>query len=426
MPDAAPTTTEAPPATTTEAAAPAADKRSFADAVADNYAALKEAGGTAETETITETKSAETAPDASKAAETTTETKIETKGIDFGVPDEAFDEPGTKKPDDADADLATKEYDAPDHIKKNAATYKNWNELRRSDEKKARQLDRLNGEVATLREQVKGVQTDEGLRARLTEVEAQLKDATTRASRTDLTNTPEFQQQFIQPRGRAIARAVEIAKKAGIDEKEFRTALTTRGDARQEALDELLPEIKSDTARLEMGGLIREINQIDGAIDGALANAETNLAQLREHQKAEQSRFLENHRKQVGEALKATQEHLAGQKVAFFRKIDGNEKWNEKVDGYYQEGYRIMTESDNPREFGAAVLMGMAYPDTYNALVSARSTIADLQKQLAQRKAAEPGFNGKATTTTEASPKSGLSFADAVTEGAMASGAFRR
>lgn len=331
------------------------------------------------------------------------------------IPDSAFE---PTPPPAADADLVGKQYDAPENIKKDAKQYENWNVVRRDLEKQERIAQRAEARASELQKQVENYKTDEGLKARNTELETRVADLSKRQEVWDLQHTDAFQNQFIQPRQAAVARAMEIAKENSIDPADIEKAFALGTPAaRKEALNEVLRGIDSSPADAnELGAIIARVNQIDKDVTGALSDAGGNLKRLREHEAAEQSRYLEGYNKSVLDSVDKISDWLYKEKkLPFFNPDIPDESFKKVQLEAKAEAKRILTQSTNLSEHAAAVTLGTMTEPIYNWGLNNLKRLQAALKEIAELKGADPTLNGKTRTeSTTTRPDKGLSFAEAV------------
>lgn len=335
-------------------------------------------------------------------------------------PDDVFGDKPTPAP------APPKEYDAPESIKKDAKVYKNWNEVRHAEAEATAKAAKLEVENAQLREKAEKPATDEGLVARVAELEAVNRELSERSATIDLQSSLEFQRTFTLPRQKFINSALEVAKEAGVEPKDVERALDLNGRAKTEALDEIVRGIDSPTLQAELGAIVKDINTLDRNRAAALADSKGNLERLRQHNKAQEYQQLQEHVKFIDKSLSEMADYIGNltdkdgnyKGCVYFRKLENNPEWSKKVDGYVQRAKETATNSKDERQLLSKLMMGEAMPDIYDDLIRTRKALQKERAINAENKAADPSLNGsRGTETTDPPLDKNLSFAESAARG---------
>lgn len=253
-------------------------------------------------------------------------------------------------------------------------------------DKKARALEK---KAAALEKQL----SEAGADPRIQQLQAQLKDYSSRLERVGLEHHPWFEANFTAPRNQLVETAKRAFKDGGGDPEAISKALRLEGQARVEKLDEVLSEISSTSLRGRIERTIDTIDQLDQRKDQILSNRDSVLRSLAENDKITQKQMLEQHSKQTKAQLSEAKE-LLRDKFGFFvfKTVDDPQFswWNDEVKKMDTEAENLMLSTTDPKELTLGSYMAVAAPRIMNLLLKEVQNRKKIEKEFAEYKNSEP------------------------------------
>jgi hypothetical protein len=178
--------------------------------------------------------------------------------------------------------------------------------FRKTAAERATEIDGLKKQIA----EFDGTRKEyEALKGQLSQVEQERDTYKKVQSRAALEATPEFQKKFVSDRDAAVTRTREIAEAASIDPDALVSALSKKGKAQIQALDELLGGASRFVTE-QITQEVRTINGIDAERSQALENADAFMKSRTEEQTAKERHQQEERSKVRAQAWQDTSAKL--------------------------------------------------------------------------------------------------------------------
>lgn len=228
------------------------------------------------------------------------------------------------------------------------------------------------------------------VKAQLAELESLRKDhkeVMDQMERIGVERSPGYQNKFVKGRKQLVDKAVEMMKRYGGADEKFLAALELSGKQRSTAMAEAL-EGMEDYERNRVASLINQIEDLDEEGAKYLLNASESLQQQEvEAQRAEREQRTQDQVKQK-EAFMVTANSM-------LRKFPEDHplaaETNPMVDQVIADAQKFMFEETNFQSFSEAAIAKAMFPHFKQRLGAAAQRIAELEQQLEEMSAAEPG-----------------------------------
>jgi len=173
---------------------------------------------------------------------------------------------------------------------------------RKTVEERAAEIDGLKKQIT----EFDGTRKEhETLKEQLSRVEQERDTYKKVQSRAALEATPEYQQEFVADREAAVSRTKELAEAASIDPEALVAALSKKGKAQIQALDELLSGASRFVTE-QITQEVRAINGLDAKRAQALENADALMKSRTEEQTTAERRQQEERSKVRAQAWQET------------------------------------------------------------------------------------------------------------------------
>ena len=246
--------------------------------------------------------------------------------------------------------------------------------------------------------------TSKEIQERLKALEEENKRLDTDLSRTSLAKSPSFQKKWNPKIKSLVDTATETTKAFNGDDKIIGAALRLGIKERYAFLNKHVPEAVSilmpNLAELDRTLQAREQELTDFKKTSLQLDLKTTASQ--EQQTKEFKAQLKN--KTMAEITKKG--HFV------FKKIDGNDAWNKKVDGF-QENVTELFQTDDIAKQAEALALSVAAPIYLDLWKEERATRLSLEKRLGIKKSSSPKIGGKSSKKSSRNP-GGISVSDAV------------
>ncbi len=250
--------------------------------------------------------------------------------------------------------------------------------------------------------------------ATIKSLEAQVQELSGAIERTSIENHPRFRAEFTEPRARKVAAAHEILKDARADPDQWDRAISLKGAARTDALEELYDNLPRAVSS-ELGALAVSIRDIDARQDAVLADRKGLHERLQQEQLRQQHEALKQHEINTLEILQAAEKDLIdrmGMEVYKTSDSPDHKKWNESVERMKADARKILLETTDPSVMArAALLAPAAIQYRYLYHIMRDRWIEERDKNKAIEKA-DPGAKTRGETSTNGDDK--LTFAESV------------
>jgi hypothetical protein len=170
------------------------------------------------------------------------------------------------------------------------------------------------------------------LQAEIKKREERIQEQERALSLADLTATQEYRRAITEPLKEIGSRVDAIATKNKINTRSLVEAFSKSDEnERSAAIAELAAEF-SEVDRFKLYSLGEEFAKVQSNRQKMTEDHESALSTIRERRQQEESAGMEARKKQWDEAKQSSLSFI--EKVApFFRKVEGNELWNKKIEG---------------------------------------------------------------------------------------------
>lgn len=258
-------------------------------------------------------------------------------------------------------------------------------------------------EVFDLRKKLKQAESkaaegDPGAKAKIEQLEGQLREYSERVSVADVRLHPEFQRQYALPRDQALEFAKTTYQDAGGDPKVIESALQLKGKARADRLDEIYGEITSKSLLGKLERAVDFVEAKDLEIEGVLKNSGEYAKQLKQQDQVRQTEFLQHHEEQTKKDLAAASKVLGEDyNIALFKRTDDPKFawWNEQLDQMDREAEQLMLKTPDPKELAIASKMAVGFARAWKMYLEERKARIASDKRFADYKSGEPGLGGQ-------------------------------
>lgn len=265
---------------------------------------------------------------------------------------------------------------------------------RESLRKMGEQVDQYKKEAEQLRRQIATPAEDTGTKELLAKIQKERDELLEKVTRLDLTQHPQFQQQYIAPREKAFQDASQIVRDSGGDPTAVARAMGLTGKPRLDALEEIADGIENKMARGRFERAVETIDEKTREINEKLRNAKQTSEELRRQDTISREEQLQQESKQWKGLLSAAHRNLLeNHKLEPLQKVDkpGYEWWNEQADEILTVAEDILLKATPEKAATAAVLAGSADAFRKMWLAEKAARIA-LDKEVAELRGAEPSL----------------------------------
>ena len=243
----------------------------------------------------------------------------------------------------------------------------------KSSEESKTNWKRLRGNYQKLKEENKRLSQrpalDEAAAARLQTLETHNKQMAETLSRFGVEQSAEFQQNVIRPLEASWYEAARIVKESGRDPQDLARAMTQRGKAQFEALDELFDGMP-ESAKAEAHDAIRNYRRYEEVRQQALARAPQTFQEIRKRELDREYQTVNQQRSEMAnmfdDAIRLLRDEA---KVEVFRTTNEPEAawWNEQAKACQDQGRQLyLDNTDMKRMAFACALAPLA--DVYRKL----------------------------------------------------------
>lgn len=250
----------------------------------------------------------------------------------------------------------------------------------------------LKTEVETLRNKPAAAPEDTGIKTLYEKVKQERDTLLERIERTNLYESPKFQQEHLIPRQKQFDRLSGIVKESGGNPEALQRAISLTGKGRIEALDEIRGAIESDMLKGQFDRLVEDIDSRTSEINEKVRNAKQTSAEL---QKAELLTREQQHAKLAKEyegllshAHRDMAENIAPE---LFTKVDDPNYawWNEAIDRDDQVAREILLDA-TPQKVAFAAKFASKFGTVLHMWRAERAANKAKDEEIAALKDAEP------------------------------------
>lgn len=235
--------------------------------------------------------------------------------------------------------------------------------------------------------------------------------------KTALEQHPGFKAQY----DGEIEKQMKLAKAIAGDKHAKIIAKIIDGD------DEKWPEIEEAVGPLranQLSAIALKIQQTRLEKAEQLDKWDANYKALDKYQKAEDQKKQEEHSQAVNTAVNKVIAKVQDE-VEIFRKVEGNDDWNQEVDSRVNQMKKWATSELSPQE-RADLALRAAGADKYRQLfLGTIEHVRQLQSQLAKFRGTKPNIGGSSEPSNQGTIPSDLSYIDAATRRLTDSGDLR-
>ncbi len=254
-------------------------------------------------------------------------------------------------------------------------------------EQKAVRADKLEKELNEARERLKGAVDS----TQQDELKKQLEELDGIVQKQAIADHPRFRAKY----DAQISKEIEIAKKFAPKETQDEvSALLSLPETaqRNRRLNEIVAELDPLESR-KFFSAVDNADRLSSERSDELANWKANKVKLQELTQAEQEQAVNHRKTSIEKALKTVLPKFTGDDgVELFRKDDGNDEWNAKVEARL-DNVRKLTEADLSREEIAEMAAWAIGSTEYRRLFfTQRALVQRLQEEIASLKSGEPGL----------------------------------
>jgi hypothetical protein len=269
--------------------------------------------------------------------------------------------------------------------------------------------------------ETKLAQGDPDAKARIQQLETERAQYSQLIERANLELHPRFQAEFVIPRQQLIEQAKTAAQDAGIDPQELETAMTLKGKAQADKLDELFEGIRSPTLRGKIERAVDNISNLDGRREATLKNQAVVLKQLQQQDQIQRHRQFEQQEQIVKAGLKTAQSFLQD-RFKIFSPVDDPKfsDYNERLTSDIKGAEQIMLTVSDPSQMVIAAEMAARFPTLYELYVNEATEHKKTRQQLKEYRDSEPdlgGGGGRRGADLSAEEDEKLGLADAILKG---------
>lgn len=282
-------------------------------------------------------------------------------------------------------------------------------------EERARKLPDLEKELATYKSQKPDTSEVEALKKQVTELDEALAKAA-------LTEHPKFKAHYTDK----LQAEIDIAKAvAGDSAKEVEVLLALPDSkGRNQKLSEIIEALDP----IESGKLQRVVDNVDRInADKAkeMANWKENKVRMDDMSRQEQQQLSERHQQEVEHAYKAVEKQITDdvKGIEIFRKVDGNDEWNTKVEQRLEKVRKINSVQLGPRDIAEMAAWAISGNEYREMFLTQRVLVKRLQQELTSLRGGEPDLGEGGAAVPEAEEKG--DWIDSVVAGAQKAGLVR-
>lgn len=276
----------------------------------------------------------------------------------------------------------------------------------------------LKAEQKIIELEAKRGETPAEAQARIEQAEGRAAELSSIIERLDVTQHPQFRAQFELPRQHMMATAKGLLESVGAESNAFEKAMALSGKSRIDAIDALTDGIESRTVQNSVANLVANIDQLDQAREGVLANAHNLAAQRRQQDQANMHRQMEATEQQMLSMVDNSAEYLASQQgfeVLRESKEPGFEAWNKQREGIISTARELMTKTTDPAQIAGASVLAAAAPIYRRLAHDYRKRALAAEKTLQDQRDSEPTLAGTGKDAPGAdAPVEGECWEDAV------------
>lgn len=291
-----------------------------------------------------------------------------------------------------------------------------WHELTKRGKEALERA--LTAEKKIIELEAKRGETPAEAQARIEQAEARAIELSAIIERLDVTQHPQFKAQFELPRQHMMATAKGLLESVGAESNAFEKAMGLSGKARIDAIDALTDTIESRTVQNSVATLVANIDQLDQAREGVLANAHTLAQQQRQQQQANMHRQMQATEQQMLSMVDNSAEYLASQQgfeVLRESKEPGFEAWNTQREQIITTARELMTKTTDPAQIAAASVLASAAPVYRKLAHTYRERALAAEAKLQAQRDSEPTLSGNGKGAPDAdAPVEGEAWEDAV------------
>ena len=261
----------------------------------------------------------------------------------------------------------------------------NWKRLRENYQRLKEENKKLSSRPAL----------DEAAAARLQTLETHNKQMSETLTRFGVEQSAEFQQNVIRPLQASWYEAARIVQESGRDPQDLARAMSQKGKAQFEALDELF-EGMPESAKAEAHDAIRSYRRFEDVRQQALAKAPQTFQEIRKRELEREYQSVNQQRAEMAnmftDAIRTLRDDA---KVEVFRTTNEPEAawWNDQAKAVEDQGRQLyLDNTDMKRMAYACALAPLA--DVYRKLwLTERAAKQKVEGTLKDRFGAEPSLS---------------------------------
>jgi hypothetical protein len=216
----------------------------------------------------------------------------------------------------------------------------------------------------------------------------------------DIESSPEFKQEFTEPRNRLARNAALKLQSYGGNGQQLLAALAMpEGMHRDQAIEDLTKDLP-DYARSKVAGFITQIEQLDDKANEKRANAPQTWEEMNVRALDRQRKAAEKYKADVTTLYEGVTSNLI--KDPFFKPlgddVQGSSEWNAETKAALARGLNHVLGNDNTLERSLTIAAkGERYDAVAKMLVDERAARRAAERKVAEYEGAQPGFRGTRT-----------------------------
>lgn len=212
--------------------------------------------------------------------------------------------------------------------------------------------------------------------------------------RVNVEKSPRFQEKYDKPIQATLTTIRKTLANTDSNPDEFSQIVQMpESKERTKKLSEMLEGLD----RVSEGKVTTAIAEFDRLREGRqseIANPSQTFQQIQQENELRSKQQKESSAKLMQDTIKNARD-----KIAWFKPIEGNEAWNQKIDNIEKRSWSFWTENHPPEQLAELTLAGAMAPVYAEALAHSYKEVERLQEELAQYKQATPA-NGAGNSTS--------------------------
>jgi hypothetical protein len=221
--------------------------------------------------------------------------------------------------------------------------------------------------------------------------------------------TQEYKEAVVEPLRQIDGTISSMAKKYEVRETDIRSAFAEPDSERQTELLVDLASGMNDRDRFRLYELAEEYQRVQGIRTRIANNAKLANQKLEEHRQAMAAKQQEEFGRSYNTAIEAIWKSVEDQ-VPLFRKREGDDAWNQTIDGVVQTARSINLDQLGVPQRADLALRAAAAPFLYTQLTSLFEKYQEVSSALEKYTKTSPGAGGGSSPAV--APEGGAEYED--------------